>query len=180
MNIDGSDTVQLTHGRGENVPRFHRRQMVVYTSASDCPCEGADRWGEAVRLADEGSCWPTVSPDGKWIAYFKVEGSPHPHYKVAVIPFEGGKPVKLFDAAQKTPPSLDVRWTPDGEGLAYTVNHNDVSNIWIQPLDGSPRRQMSNFASDQIFSFTWSPDGKLLACERGGWKGDIVLIRNLR
>jgi uncharacterized protein with WD repeat len=38
---------------------------------------------------------------------------------------------------------------------------------------------MTNFTSDQIFSFGWSPDGKRLAIARGTVTNDVLLVSNL-
>jgi Tol biopolymer transport system component/DNA-binding winged helix-turn-helix (wHTH) protein len=182
MNIDGTDPTQITNGGGENRPAVSRDgRWVVYTSVSDwtlwkIPIDG----GEAVKLTDGYSSWPAISPDGKWIAYFRAEGSSKHQYKLAVIPFEGGGPAKVFDTVRIVLGSQRVQWTPDRQGLAYVVDDGDVSNIWIQPLAGGPSKQLTDFASDEIFNFAWSLDGKHLACERGAWRGDVVLIRNLR
>jgi eukaryotic-like serine/threonine-protein kinase len=182
MNIDGTEPVQLTNGNGENVPTIsHDGKWVVYTSVSDWTLWKVPiNAGEPVKLTTGNSRWPAVSPDGKWIAYFQLERSSHPQCKVAVIPFQGGEPVKIFDSAQGVPTSLDVRWTPDGKALAYAVDRNEVSNIWIQSLDGGLPKQMTHFASEKIFSSAWSPDGKQLACVRGSSTSDVVLTRYLR
>jgi hypothetical protein len=52
-----------------------------------------------------------------------------------------------------------------------------VSNIWTQPLDGGPARQITNFQSDHIFWFEWSPDGRQLGVSRGAITSDVVMIR---
>jgi hypothetical protein len=39
-----------------------------------------------------------------------------------------------------------------------------VDNLWVQPLDGSAGHQITNFASDQIDCFLWSPDGQEQFC----------------
>ena len=49
-------------------------------------------------------------------------------------------------------------------------------NLWSQPLDGGPPKQVTDFKSDEIFSFAWSRDGKQLALARGVETGDVVLI----
>jgi Tol biopolymer transport system component/DNA-binding winged helix-turn-helix (wHTH) protein len=182
MNMDGTDPAQITYGGGENKPAVSRDgRWVVYTSVTDwtlwrVPIDG----GEAVKLTDGHSLWPAISPDGRSIAYFRAEGSSKQQYKLTIIPFEGGEPTKVFDTVQIVLGSQEVQWTPDGQGLAYAVDDGDVSNIWIQPLVGGPSKQLTDFASDEIFNFAWSPDGKHLACGRGAWRGDVVLIRNLR
>ena len=54
---------------------------------------------------------------------------------------------------------------------------NGVDNIWIQPIDGSAGRQITNFDSEQILSFRWSPDGKYLGILRGHTDSDVVLLQ---
>jgi Tol biopolymer transport system component len=41
-----------------------------------------------------------------------------------------------------------------------------VDNIFVQPFDGSPGRQITNFSSEHIAELQWSPDGKALAVAR--------------
>jgi Tol biopolymer transport system component/DNA-binding winged helix-turn-helix (wHTH) protein len=180
MNIDGGNPIQLTNGSGENVPTVSPDgRWVVYTSVSDWTLwKVPTDLGEPVKLTNGNSRWPAVSPDGKWIAYFRVEGSPYPRCRVAVIPFEGGEPVKIFHSSPRVPTSLDVRWI-GGRALAYAIDRNEVSNIWVQSLDGGLPKQMTHFASEEILCFAWSPDGKQLACVRGSSTSDVVLIRNL-
>jgi Tol biopolymer transport system component len=52
-----------------------------------------------------------------------------------------------------------------------------ASQIWLQPVDGAPPRQVTKFASDSIYSWAWSSDGKRLALSRGNTNSDAVLIR---
>lgn len=73
--------------------------------------------------------------------------------------------------------SGDVVFTPDGKALAYPITENGVSNIWIQTLDGSPGRQITNFKSGMIQGLGWSPDGKTLGIARANTQSDIVLLR---
>jgi Tol biopolymer transport system component len=73
-----------------------------------------------------------------------------------------------------------LKWTPDGKALLYANMIDGVGNIWMQPLDESPPRQVTDFKADGIACFDISPDGKNLVCARGGRKHDIVLIKNLR
>jgi Tol biopolymer transport system component len=65
---------------------------------------------------------------------------------------------------------------PGGWGLAYVDSRGGVSNIWVQPLDGSPPLQLSDFKDERIDSFDWSPDGRYLAVVRSIETSDVVLI----
>jgi Tol biopolymer transport system component len=59
----------------------------------------------------------------------------------------------------------DLRFVPDGKALAYPIRDKGVDNIWAQPLDGTPGRQITHFTSGHIGDFHRSPDGAILAIE---------------
>jgi Tol biopolymer transport system component len=138
-----------------------------------------DGGGAPIQLSDKISAVPRVSPDGRFIACF-YRAQLGKFSKLAVIPSEGGEPVKVFDKSPTTLVEAGMQWTPDGRALTFIDNRDGVSNIWLQPLDGSPARQLTNFTSETIFRFAWSPDGKMLVAERGTEIGDIVLINKQR
>ena len=71
-----------------------------------------------------------------------------------------------------------LRFNPDGKGFVYPVRDKGVDNLYLQPLDGSPARQLTNFTSLKIYSYQWSPDGKMLALVRGDSPSDLVLIKD--
>ncbi len=101
---------------------------------------------------------------------------------IIIIPFDGGEPIKIFDI---TPQSIKggkspLQWTPDGRAINYLVFDNGVSNIWRQPIDGDPPVQVTNFTTDQIFNFAFSPDGSQLALSRGAINSDVILIENAK
>jgi Tol biopolymer transport system component len=66
---------------------------------------------------------------------------------------------------------------PDGKAFAYGIFDNSVSNIWVQPLDRSAPRALTNFTSEEVRDFNWSADGKELAVVRGHTDSDVVLLR---
>ena len=73
-----------------------------------------------------------------------------------------------------------VNWSTDGKSLLYTVIANNVTNIWSQPLDGGPPKQVTNFKDMLMTAFAWSRDGKQLACTRGMLVRDAILITDLK
>jgi Tol biopolymer transport system component len=75
---------------------------------------------------------------------------------------------------------MGLGWTADGSELVYVDRHNGVSNIWSQPIDGSPPKPLTNFKSNLIFKFAVSPDGRQLVLARGTQSRDVVLIRDFR
>jgi Tol biopolymer transport system component len=69
------------------------------------------------------------------------------------------------------------RFTPDGKAIVYDILDKGIGNLWMQPLDGSPGHQITNFTSGIINGFRYSPDGKSLGVMREQDISDVVLLR---
>ena len=183
MDPDGGNLKQLTEGPGDLYPQSSPDgRWVVFQSTRS----GTVRvWrisidgGEPVRLTDRVTLGPTVSPDGSLIACFYREDQPNAPFKVALIPFAGGDPVKVLDVPPGVNGPAGLRWTPDGRALRFVDTTGGVSNIWSLPLDGGKPVQLTNFKTDQIFWFDFSRDGKL-AVSRGKQTSDVILIKDFR
>lgn len=177
MNLDGSNLLQLTNSNGANpVSTSPDGRWVIYLSSGvlyKLPIEG----GEPARVCGNATGASAVSPDRKLIAYFSPGKEA---LGIAVSSFEDGSAIKKFEVGSHSLNNTSLKWTPDGRALLYALSSDGVSNIWMQPLDGNPPKQVTDFKADGIFRFDVSSDGKNLVCARGGWKHDIVLIKNLR
>ena len=182
MDRDGRNQRQLTKGQNDSWAWCSPdSRWIVYHSGSQgfrtlwrVSAEG----GTPEQLTDYPSVAPIVSPDGRWILFYYRAETKAP-WKLAIIPFNGGPPVRTLEIPRGVEFRSLVRWTPDGSSLAYIVNRDGFSNIWVQPLEGGPARQLTNFRSEQIFWFDWSPDGKQLGVSRGTVTSDVVMIKDL-
>jgi eukaryotic-like serine/threonine-protein kinase len=182
MNLDGSNPKQLTHGVSDGHPSLSPDgKWVVYTSlgatkptAWKVSIEG----GDALELTSRVSLNPLVSPDGKFVAYLYPESHDPfaPPNRIAIIPFEGGEPVKTLQFPPAVRINIIAQWSPDGTSIHYTSTNNNVTNIWSQPLDGGPAKQVTDFKDSLMSGFAWSRDGKTLACTRGMQMRDAILI----
>ncbi|MCA1614892.1 MAG: protein kinase [Acidobacteria bacterium] len=178
MSLDGSDQRRLTDGTGEFTPQFSADgRWIVYQSLAGVnwnllrvPAGG----GEPQLMAENILTAPSLSPDGKHFAYPYWDEAAQTT-KTAVVPFEGGPPVKTFADLP-----LKLVWTTDSRALAYVDTRGGVSNIWTQPLAGGPPRQLTDFDKDELFAFAWSSDGKQLALARGFVTRDVVLVKDFR
>ena len=74
---------------------------------------------------------------------------------------------------------FDILATPDGRALTYVDQRDNVGNVWSQPLAGGPPTQLTDFKDNQIFSFDWLRDGRLVS-SRGFRASDAVLIKDSR
>jgi serine/threonine protein kinase/Tol biopolymer transport system component len=184
MDIDGGNPKQLTSGRADQYPRCSPdSQWVVYTSNDNgkqrlwrVPIDG----GDPKQLTDFTAARAVISPDGKQLACAHLdEEAKSPQWVVAIIPFDGGKPIKKFDIPVQRPRMI-LGWSSNGQELTYIATRAGVSNIWSQPVDGGPPKQLTDFKSNLIFFFDWSRDGKQLALARGSVTSDVVLINEIK
>jgi hypothetical protein len=63
-------------------------------------------------------------------------------------------------------------------GTVAYMSPEQTDNLWLQNLDGSPGKPLTDFKSEFIRDFDFSFDGKQLAIIRGHREADVVLIRN--
>ncbi len=131
--------------------------------------------GQPIELTEQACFGAAISPDARWIACVDEAR------KLAIVPFSGGKPVRRLDL----PPTSyhftpRLRWTPDSRGVVYAVDEGGFDNLWAQPVAGGPPRAMTHFATQRIYSFAFSHDGKQIAIGRGTPSSDAVLISNFR
>ena len=179
MDIDGGNPRQLTSSALDDSTGLDYSPdgaWLVYTKY------GAEKgiWkvsidgGDPIRLNDVEAYSPIISPDGKLIAY--RDGSGNPPYKVAIMPFTGGPPIKKIEM----PKSPTRRWTRDGRALLYVNDEGGVSNIWLQPIDERKPEQVTHFNEDLILDFNLSGEGSQLVLTRARDNSDAMLIRDLQ
>jgi Tol biopolymer transport system component len=182
MDMDGGNLKQLTQGKADSNPAISPDgQWVVFTrgdSGKHVFMKVRSEGGPAVQLTEFSGWYPSVSPDGKWFACTAVFSQNQP-VSLAIVPFAGGQPAKVFPLPTTGPSDFPIRWTPDGRAISYINNVNGVGNIWEQPVEGGPPKAVTHFTSDKIFRFDWSRDGRL-ALSRGTDTTDAVLIKNYK
>jgi len=130
-----------------------------------------------------------LSPDGKLLAYDAELTMPSAPQgianKLTLVNLDAsGTPLRMLDADPRIAGGLGVgafsnpfSFTPDGKSVAYIVRDKGVDNIWVQPIDGGRGQQITNFSSENIHEFRWSPDGKALAVTRTHEIADVVLLQ---
>jgi len=119
------------------------------------------------------------SHDGKWLTFLASRTDSNGFVvRVAMVPLDGGTKVTGRLIACDPRATGRPRFTPDGSAVVYAVRENGVDNLWLQPLDGARGRQITNFQSDVIQIFQFSPDGKTLGVLRDHAESDVVLLHD--
>ncbi len=132
--------------------------------------------GQPIKLTQANSIRPLASPTGEtFVCHYGVSEN----LRVAEFSFEGGEPTRTFDLPEVIKSAL-VQWNNTGDALIYRDSKNRIDNLWLQPLNKSPAKQLTDFRSDQIFAFDWTRDGKNLVLSRGREGSDVVLITQFK
>lgn len=177
MNADGGNQIQLTDGAAKDYPAISPDgKWVLYNTPDDwCLWRVSIDGGEPVRLTGYPAYFPSVSPDGKFIAC--VGGSePKRKLSILILPFEGGQPLKRFDFSGGGFSKSRIQWTADGKALTYAAERNGPTILIKQSLSGGAPEEVATLGEDELFDFGYSSDGQSLAVIRGGWQHDVVLL----
>jgi dipeptidyl aminopeptidase/acylaminoacyl peptidase len=83
---------------------------------------------------------PTVSPDGRWIAYtgYDMTDDTYRDSELWVMTVDGSGHRQLAPGFERSPGSL--RWAPDNSGVYFQVQSEGAQNLWFAPLNGRPRQ----------------------------------------
>jgi Tol biopolymer transport system component len=128
--------------------------------------------GNAERLGPSHVLRPVVSPDGRSIAHYWMNPD---RWTLAVTPIGSELPTRTLPLS-RTHGARVARWSPDGRALALVDSPEGAANIWLQPLDGSPARKLTDLAAGTIETFDWSRDGSWLAWMQVRRTGDVVAV----
>jgi len=177
MDSDGTNLKQLTFGPNESEPECALEgKWVFYVDRGDnqaikrVSIEG----GQPETLVRDASWGWSVSPDGKRIVGRDVRELDH--RLVLTVYSTEDKKTNYHELDQRA--SAPLAFAPDPKAVVYVVREKGIDNLWEQPLDSSPPRQLTHFSKERIMRFRFSPDGSKLAIERGHVESDAVLLRD--
>ena len=181
IHTDGGDVARLTSGRNDAFP----------------VCSPDGRWalyGDNIREGGKPMKVPLsggtpeflsqvpivssldVSPDGTLATFVTFGEQNSGNDRIAVVDVASGETRKLINFQK--PHTNRLQFARDANGVVYVTAVNGADNLWLQPLDGSAGRQLTDFDSLHILDFHWSHDGKRLGVVRGRTNSDVVLIRD--
>jgi len=105
---------------------------------------------------------PSVSPDGKWIAYTGYDDQNFTSHLSSLYLMDssgGGK--RLLGANLNSSPG-DVTWARDNSGVYFTVGEHGADSIYFAPLQGQLRK-ISGDAQQTLSGLSFSDSGQVAA-----------------
>jgi serine/threonine protein kinase len=183
-DADGGNIKELTNGKFDYVPVCSADSKTVLFGDADSRFDkvGIDG-GASQQFPGYGNFGRiTVSPDGKTAAVITNRAG-EAKEKIGLFSLDFSQPLRLMDFERRRVQygSLfgdePILFTRDGAGIVYPIREGQVDNLWLQHLDGSPGKQITDFKSEFIRDYDYSYDGKQLAIIRGHRESDVVLIR---
>ncbi|MFZ0958697.1 MAG: protein kinase [Candidatus Sulfotelmatobacter sp.] len=178
-DASGGNLKQLSNGKQDNYPICSPDSRWAYYMDGGTghimkvPIDG----GAARQITDLPiTGFFDVSPDGGTAAFATIDHAGGHEEKLALVETDAGKVRKMIKFERER--TGQIRFSRDGKSIVYPVREDGADNLWSQPLDGSPGKQLTAFTSEHLWAFHWSFDGKQLAFVRGHADSDVVLIRD--
>jgi Tol biopolymer transport system component len=166
VSADGTGLRRLTDQGGENILGLSPDgRFVTHSDSSRTLWIVSTETGEKRALA-AGTTSGTglFSPTGDRVLFteYGTEGG-LVHLLYRIVPAAGGEagpPVAVPQTA------VGVSWGPGGTSLAYRDRADPAWNLYLQPLDGGPRRRITHFTDGRLKLSLVAPDGSRVALVR--------------
>ena len=130
----------------------------------------------AVRLLDAAMdpMWTYVTRDGRTLLFNNTRIGSRNLWTMAL---DGSAPPRQITAVPGDA-VMHSSLSPDGSHVAFVSNATSNSDIWVQHVDGSDLRQLTNDPAAEAWP-AWSPDGRAIifaSLRDGSWTTKIVPV----
>lgn len=147
-----------------------RHTIITLLTLTACHLCFAQSPKKPITIADADSIHdvtePSISPDGKWVAYTVSSTNFEDDDFTTDIWMSGwdGKTTMQLTYTKEESESTP-RWSPDNIYLAFLSSRsdsNETSQLWLLNRNGGEAKKLTSFAGG-VEDYAWSPDGKKIA-----------------
>jgi DNA-binding winged helix-turn-helix (wHTH) protein/Tol biopolymer transport system component len=186
VSADGTNLKQISQGQRDRGPQCSRDSKWAYYINANAsriervPVDGGTPEalpGTPIPHALILDRYFDLSRDGKTAAFLVSLLGTSPVHKIVLVSLDAGNQPRVRFLDPHPAIWYPLRFTPDGKGLIYPITEKRIENLWLQPLDGSPGHQITNFKTDLILGLQWSPDGRNIGLLSRRIDADVVLLR---
>jgi tricorn protease len=146
----------IPSGSGDRIALGARGDVMVFDPATG----GAEN---LTRTSGAAERWPTISPDGKQVAYFSDESGEYQLHVRSLVNRGSGDDGQVKKIAVEQKPSFyrELTWSPDSKKLAFTGKRLD---LWIVDVERGAVTKVdaSTYSYQEEWYPRWSPDGRWL------------------
>jgi dipeptidyl aminopeptidase/acylaminoacyl peptidase len=120
---------------------------------------------------------PSVSPDGKWIAYIGSDDMDYTSHLSSLYLMDRAGGGKRLWAGQLNNSPADITWSQDGSGVYFTLGERGSDSIYFAPLQGQMRK-ISGDVQHTLGGFSLSNGGQVATVRTTPHKpGDLVTFK---
>ena len=113
------------------------------------------------------------SPDGKQLATARVDG---PEHVIEIQQLVGGARREVY-RVRNTQALHELKWTPDGRYLIFSMRNADQDGLWRIPVTGGAPQPM-NITAPVIGKLSLHPDGRHIAFVAAQGGSQVMALEN--
>ncbi len=173
-----SGALAITHGTSRERQVVWSPDSSVVSYVSDCDGEPAiyayqfsTRRSMCVTPNSTAPCrLPTISPDGKWLAYL------HGTTEVRLLNIETDEDRHFADGRFVW--VGDLAWSPDSQWLAFLTHDEQMyANVYVQRINEATARPVTFLSNVNAYGLLWSPDGRFMVFTTAHYRSESQIVR---
>ncbi|MCY3550987.1 MAG: hypothetical protein OXH39_11060 [Candidatus Poribacteria bacterium] len=156
----------LKEGEAYTVEWSSSGKHIVY-STSDGVCILNILTQEVLQISRDGG-YPAFSPDGRYLAFANrafAHGRWATTYTISIVSLTGRPNLKAIETQEAQGGYFNLKWSPDGQYVVYTIRWNGTYRNFAAPINGGPHEEFLDEYEEGVWLFDWTQTDVAYAVE---------------